>query len=208
MVAGKISPMIRKAEKAMRRLEPNNGNVEVDEAYVFGHRLGKTGRATDEGRAIVVAAVEDHGASAGRVRLRRVFNASATTLTGFIADHVEKGSTIITDGWAGYFKVGENGYKHVIREGETSKDVTEQLPHVHRVFSNLKAWLIGTHHGVSPKHLQTYLNEFTFRFNRRFNPMAAFHRMLGIATDVEGPTYRGLYRAGTDFGWTHRNPEE
>ena len=189
--------------------EKLSGDVQVDETFVFGHRLGATGRALPEGKALVVAAIEDHGASAGRVRLRRIMNANAPALTAFVEDHVEKaGSTIITDGWAGYFKLDRDGWKHVIREGENSRAVAEQLVHVHRVFSNLKAWLIGTHHGVSPKHLQAYLNEYTFRFNRRFNPMAAFHRVLGIASGVGGPMYHGLYRAGTELGWTHKNPEE
>ena len=70
----------------------------------------------------------------------------------------------------------------------------EYLPIIHLAFSNLKAWLQGTHHGaVSPKHLQTYLNEFTFRFNRRFYPFNAFRSLLGIGSNGEGPTYDGLY---------------
>ena len=73
-------------------------------------------------------------------------------------------------------------------------DVAEEyLPIVHLVFSNLKSWLQGTHHGVSPQHLQAYLNEFTFRFNRRLYPFNAFRSLLGIAGDAEAPTYDGLY---------------
>ncbi len=67
------------------------------------------------------------------------------------------------------------------------------FPHIHRVFGNLKAWLIGTHHGVSKKHIQTYLNEYVFRFNRRFNPMLSFNSMLGIAVENEAMTYEELY---------------
>jgi hypothetical protein len=69
----------------------------------------------------------------------------------------------------------------------------EYLPIVHLVFSNLKTWLTGTHHGVSTQHLQAYLNEFTFRFNRRFYPFNAFRSLLGIASDATAPTYAQLY---------------
>ena len=69
------------------------------------------------------------------------------------------------------------------------------LPIVHLVFSNLKTWLRGIHHGVSEQHLQAYLNEFTFRFNRRFYPFNAFRSLLGIAGDVSAPTYAELYSA-------------
>jgi hypothetical protein len=69
----------------------------------------------------------------------------------------------------------------------------EYLPIVHLVFSNLKSWLRGCHHGVSPQHLQAYLNEFTFRFNRRFYPFNAFRSLLGIGMGNESPTYDELY---------------
>ncbi len=81
------------------------------------------------------------------------------------------------------------------------------LAHMHRVFSNLKVWLLGTHHGVSPQHLQAYLNEYTFRFNRRGTPMAAFQTVLGLIGTRLGPTYAGLY--GVKKGkktWVHPNP--
>ncbi len=73
------------------------------------------------------------------------------------------------------------------------------LPIVHLVFSNLKTWLGGIHHGVSPKHLQAYLNEFVFRFNRCHYPFNAFRSLIGIAGKAEAPTYAGLYRGD----WRH-----
>ena len=81
------------------------------------------------------------------------------------------------------------------------------MPHVHRIISNLKTWLLGTHHGrIDPKHLQAYLNEFTFRFNRRFWREPAIERALALAVQTEDrPTYRSLYGAGTDAGWNHPN---
>ena len=90
------------------------------------------------------------------------------------------------------------GYDHesVVLHGDTEK-VEKSLPMIHLAFSNLKAWLLGTHHGVSAQHLPAYLNEFVFRFNRRFYPMTAFASVLGIATRVTAPTYDEFY-AGED----------
>lgn len=114
---------------------------------------------------------------------------------GFVEAAVEPGAMVITDAWGGYNGLAALGYQHlpVVEAGQP--DVAEEyLPIVHLVFSNLKAWLAGTHHGaISHKHLQTYLNEFTFRFNRRFYPFNAFRSLLGIGTNGEGPTYDGLY---------------
>ncbi len=78
---------------------------------------------------------------------------------------------------------------------------------MHHVFGNLKAWLIGTHHGVSPQHLPAYLNEYVFRFNRRQTPMAAFQTALGLIEERPGPTYRGLTGIKKGTGeYTHPNP--
>ena len=114
---------------------------------------------------------------------------------------VEPGAMVITDGAPGYSTLAKLGYQHLpVVEGNDPKVAEEFLPIVHLVFSNLKAWLGGTHHGaISHKHLQTYLNEFTFRFNRRFYPFNAFRSLLGIGTNGEGPTYDGIYE-GT---WKH-----
>jgi len=182
------------------------GTVEVDETFISAGRVRKVRAGRGSGKPIVVAAVEVHGPYAGRVRLRRINDASEEELASFIADHVQLDSTVITDGWMGYANVGNYGYRHIVREGETSVDVAEQMMHIHRVFSNLKAWIIGTHHGVSSKHLQAYLNEFAFRYNRRGNPMAAFLAALQIGSKVEGPEYEQLYGVGELQGWIHPNP--
>ena len=185
--------------------EPLTGTVEADETFIGGKRAGKPGRSRARGKYLVVAAVEVRGASAGRVRLRRIRSESAAQLGKFLNAHVRLGSAVRTDGLQSY-KQATQGYRHVVVTGETSVAVAKKLPHVHRVFSNLKAWLNGTHHGVSGKHLQAYLNEFTFRFNRRKTPMAAFNAVLRIGTRVPGPTYRQVYRAGRKDGWRHPNP--
>jgi hypothetical protein len=101
-----------------------------------------------------------------------------------------------SDDWSGYARLGERGYSHTAVAERGDMQVAETfLPIIHLVFSNLKTWLRGIHHGVSPQHLQAYLNEFTFRFNRRFYPFNAFRSLLGIAGDVTAPTYADLYAA-------------
>jgi transposase-like protein len=171
------------------------GTIEVDETYVGGPTTGgKRGRGTE--KAIVVIAVERIKDHAGRVRLRHIEDVTGTSLIGFIKDMAEKESTIITDDFPSYTNVNRYGYKH---------RVEEDLPLAHLVASNLKTWIKGIFHGVSEKHLQAYLNEFTFRFNRRKTPMAAFQTLLGLSSKVEEwPTYEELYSGE----WEHPNPEE
>jgi len=169
------------------------GKVEVDETYVGGPTTGgKRGRGTE--KAIVIIAVERKGEHAGRVRLRHIEDVTGLSLIGFIKDVVEKGSTIITDEFPSYTGITKQGYRH---------KVEEDLRLAHLVASNLKTWIKGIFHGVSEKHLQAYLNEFTFRFNRRKTPMAAFQTILGLTSKVEDwPTYESLYSGE----WEHPNP--
>ena len=106
----------------------------------------------------------------------------------------------VTDDWSGYASLRKRGFDHHAIAECGDPEVAEQfMPMIHLVFSNLKTWLNGIHHGVSAKHLQAYLNEFTFRFNRRFYPFNAFRSLLGIAGGVEAPTYTDLYSGA----WTH-----
>ena len=140
------------------------------------------------------------GIVAGRLRLAVAPNREQATLSGFVAENVARGSVVKTDGWNGYDPLLSMGYVHqaVVIDGDAAL-VEKHLPMIHIVFGNLDAWLLGTHHGVSKKHLQAYLNEFSFRFNRRFWPTAAFDAVLGIGARVAGPTYAGIYE-GT---WQH-----
>ena len=134
------------------------------------------------------------GRYAGRVRLAVVLDRSAESLCGFVESTVAPGSLIVTDDWSGYAGLGKRGYEHFAVAECGDPEVAEQyLPIIHLVFANLKTWLIGIHHGVSHQHLQAYLNEFTFRFNRRFYPFNAFRSLLGIAGDTSAPTYAELY---------------
>jgi transposase-like protein len=142
------------------------GTVEVDEVYIGGEKPGKRGRGA-AGKCLVVIAAEKDGGRTGRIRLRRVLDASAKSLHGAITEAVEPGSAVQTDGWQAYGGLGELGYLHeAIRS--TDEVGEHPLPHCHRVASLLQRWLLGTHQGaVRPSHLDYYLDEYTFRFNRR-----------------------------------------
>jgi transposase-like protein len=180
-------------------------HVEVDEAYVGGRTRGKGRGVTD--KVLVASAVEVRqrkpgtkldkrkaGRYAGRVRIAVVTDRSADSLCSFVESAVAPGARIVTDEWSGYASLGQRGYTHLAVPERGDPQVAEAfLPIVHLVFSNLKTWLNGTHHGVSHQHLQAYLNEFTFRFNRRFYPFNAFRSLLGIAGDATAPTYAELY---------------
>ena len=173
-----------------------SGLVEVDETYIGGERPGKTGRGA-ENKVIVIGAVDIRGEYANRVRLKVIPNVTKTTLAAFIEENILEGSTVRTDDWVGYSGLEKAGYRHVV--------AADEMIHIHRVFSNLKTWLLGTHHGaVRKQHLQAYLNEFTFRFNRRNTPMAAFQTVLGLTKERLGPTYKGLYGvAKGELAWVH-----
>ena len=171
--------------------EKLRGKVEVDDAYVGGKEEDVVGRQV-ETKTPVAVAVEVRGRASGRVRLHALSDVSAGSLVPFVKGAVEPGSTIHTDGWSGYAGLKKAGYKHRVRPMKGANDPSKVLPHAHRAVSNLKAWLLGTHHGVSPKHLQPYLAEFAFRFNRRRTPMAAFQTLLGIGSQVATVTYKML----------------
>ena len=182
-------------------------HVEADETWIGGRTRGE-GRGVHH-KSLVAAAVEVRqrkpgtklnprrsGRYAGRVRLAVVPDRSARALGGFVKTVVVPGARIITDDWSGYAGLTKHGFNHVAIAERGDPQVAEEfMPIVHLVFSNLKTWLRGIHHGVSPQHLQTYLNEFTFRFNRRFYPFNAFRSLLGIAGGVTAPTYAQLYSA-------------
>ena len=149
-------------------------------------------------KALVVIAAQEDGPGIGRIRMRQIIDASAESLMPFVRDSVVLGSVVHTDGWAGHLPLKAEGYEHdvTVLRGKR-KTASELLPRVHRVVSLLKRWLLGTHQGAaSRKHLDYYLDEFAFRFNRRRTPMAAFQTLLGLATGVHGPTsYDMLYRS-------------
>ena len=162
---------LHKLRRAMVR--PNrdrlHGCVEVDESYVGGPEAGVRGRETVN-KAIVAIAVEIGSANPmGRVRLRHVPDVSAPSLVGFVTDVIDPGTAIHTDGWPSYGSLNSLGFAHSITVQSASKEPAHVLmPAAHRVASLLKRWLLGTlQGGISVQHLPYYLDEFTFRFNRR-----------------------------------------
>ena len=112
-------------------------------------------------------------------------------MTPFLTTSVAAGAIVHTDGWAGYSGLRAAGYDHQPHKQRARfPDREWVLPRAHRALSNLKTWLQGTHHGVSPKHLQVYLDEFVFRHNRRRTPLAGFQTLLGLGAIHEPTTYR------------------
>ena len=190
--------MLQKLRRAMVRPGRDllTGRVEVDECYIGGEEEGLPGRLNLEKALVVVAAQED-GPGIGRIRMRQIVDASAASLVPFIQDSVEPGSVVRTDGWRGYLPLENNGYKHdVTIVTRKKKTPSELLPRVHQVVSLLKRWLMGTHQGaVSQKHLDYYLDEFTFRFNRRRskNRGKLFFRLAQQAVAVDPVTYYRIY---------------
>ena len=144
-----------------------------------------------------MAAVEIRGRGSGRVRLGVVEDVSGSSLGGFVEGAVEPGSVVFTDGWMGYVALRKKGYDHQPNTQGAAENAAKILPRVHRIVSNPKTWLMGTHHGVGRKHLPHYLNEFVFRFNWRRTPMAAFQTLLGVTGQLAPTTYKMLYRGAS-----------
>lgn len=189
---------LHKLRRAMVRpgRERLAGHVEVDETYWGAGVEGKRGRHLEK-RALIVIAVEQVGQRGfGRIRMRRVPDASADSLQAFIEEAVELGSVVHTDAWLGYERVGKRGYRHRITFLAGRKESpSDLLPRVHRVASLLKRWLLGTHQGaVSLNHLDYYLDEFTFRFNRRTSRHRGnlFYRLVQQAVAVDAVPYKQL----------------
>jgi transposase-like protein len=180
---------LHKFRRAMVRpgREKLSGLVEVDETYVGGPKSGKRGRGAG-GKALVMIAVEDKDELGfGRIRLGRVVDASGNSLTRFIEDNIETGSTVRTDGWKGYKGISEKCYDHIV-QFETGEVGEEMLPLVHRIASLMKRWLMGTYQGaVREQHLDYYLDEYTFRFNRRTSGSRGklFYRLVQQAMLVD-----------------------
>jgi transposase-like protein len=173
-----------------------SGRVEVDESFVGGVG-GPRGRSTTK-KALIVVAVEQVGDGIGRIRMRRIPDASADSLDAFVKAAVAPDSIVHTDGWHGYNGLKVAGYRHQITLLRGHHELaSKQLPRVHRVVSLLKRWLLGTHQGaVNAAHLDFYLDEFTFRFNRRTSRHRGqlFFRLAQQALAVEPAPYASLVK--------------
>jgi len=179
-----------------------NGLVEVDETYVGGVESGVYGRKVSE-KSLVAMAVEVRSGRIGRIRLNCLEAVTRPQLHGFLRACVAPGSTIHTDGFRAYRTLEKWGFEHQVSNliaSEEKDAATKQLPHVHRVASLLKRWLLGTHQGATKhRHLPYYLDEFTFRFNRRTSRSRGklFWRLLQQAVEIEPTYYRDIV-GGTD----------
>jgi len=168
------------------------GTVEVDETYWGSEEEGVIGRQTER-KALIIVAVEKDGDGIGRIRMRRIPDLTRTSLHGFIADAIELGSTVCTDGLNAYREL--EGYPHDRQIQNRQPEGEYVMPQVHRVVSLMKRWLLGTHQGaVRHEHLDYYLDEFTFRFNRRTSASRGklFYRLLQQAVQIEPVPYKRL----------------
>lgn len=176
-----------------------SGKVEVDEIIVGGRHTGKGtgGLHLGKSKSLAAVATEIRGEGIGRIRLQRIRDTSARTLEGFVQGAVARGAEVITDGRWGYNGLGILGYipRCVVLSRKGQKSPAVLLPRVHRIASLLKRWLLGIHHGrVSKKHLDYYLDEFTFRFNRRMSSHRGmlFYRLLQQAVIINPTLHRNL----------------
>ena len=180
---------MHKLRRAMVRPERESlsGKVQADESYIGGARPGKRGRGAG-GKALVVVMVELKEDKIGRIRLRRVPDATGTSLEEIVKKNVAPGSIIQTDGWRGYGRLSDLGYVHEVVRKDASVG-TNLLPKANRVAALLKRWLLGTYQGrMEFYNLDYYLDEYTFRFNRRTSRSRGklFYRLVQQAVMV-GP---------------------
>ena len=190
---------LRKLRSVMIRTgrERLTGRVEVDEAYVGGQKEGARGRGAEGKTAVLVAVEGEAKKKLGRVRFRCVEAIDRESVELFVGDYVEPGAMVVTDGLSVYESLKAAGFDHhphvIATGGETARS---ELDHVHLVISLLKRWLGGTHQGaVTPAHLQAYLDEFAFRFNRRLSQHRGnlCYRLMQQAVTVRPSAVKALY---------------
>ena len=173
------------------------GKVEIDETMIGGEQHGgKRGRGAENKHIIVIAVEITDPKGFGRVRMQQIDSASSENLTSFITKNISPGTEIRTDSWRGYSGLETHGYSHKkINVSESGDPAHVSLPGVHRIASLLKRWLLGTHQGsVSSKHLAYFLDEYTFRFNRRTSTSRGmlFYRLMQQAVQIRAVTYKEL----------------
>jgi len=172
-----------------------SGTIQVDETYIGGKKPGKRGRGA-EGKTLVLIAAQEDGKITGRIRLKQIADASGKSLEEAVEETVEPGAVVKTDDWNGYNGLKSIGYRHrIVRKTATTGD--NLLPLCHREASLIKRWLAGTHQeAVSHEHLGYYLDEYTFRFNRRTSRYRGklFYRLLQNAVVLDAVTYQEIVK--------------
>ena len=174
-----------------------HGSVEVDETYVGGKEIGgKRGRGASKKEIVVIAVEVLHPKGFGRIRMRRIADVASDSLVPFICDVVEPGAKVLTDGWSGYNGLTKHSYIHSRTVLSNSEDPAHvAMPAVHQIASLLKRWLLGIHQGaIRGKYLEYYLDEYTFRFNRRTSKSRGmlFYRLMQQAVATAPVSYRQL----------------
>lgn len=187
-----ILQKLRRAMVAPER-ELLKGEVEIDEFFLGGREEGLKGGRQRGKKALIGIAIEVRGHGSGRLRLRVLPDASGPTLLSFTQATTTTGAIVHTDGLQSYRVLSKHGYEHRRHPKQTAAP-DQLLPRAHRATSNLKAWMHGTHRGVSDEHLQVYLDEYVFRHNRRSTPMAAFQTLLGLGALHNPTTYQQITR--------------
>jgi len=188
--------LLHKLRRAMVRpgRDRLRGVVEVDETYWGGEEEGMIGRKT-EAKSLIIVAAEEDGHGIGRIRLRHIQELTRASLHGFIAEAIEPASTVRTDGLPAYLEL--TGYTHDRQVQRNQPEGEHLMPRVHRVVSLLKRWMLGTHQGaIGAAHLDYYLDEFTFRFNRRKSSSRGklFYRLAQQAVQVQPVPFAGLLK--------------
>ena len=192
---------LQKLRRAMVRpsWDRLGGKVEVGETYLGGVEAGRSRRHMGS-KALVAIAAQINGKGIGRIHLRRIPDASANPLVAFVKHAVKPGSVIITDGWEAYAGLKQEGFEHRPRVISTSSNTASVLlPRVHRVAALFNRWLLGSHQGaLSRERLDSYLDEFTFRFNRRNSKARGmlFYRLLQQAVDTDPHPLKELIHGG------------
>ena len=164
------------------------GLVEMDESYVGGKKkAGSAGRCNWARTPVAVMAERTEAGGLGAVAMSVILDASARSLEAAASASIDSAATVVTDGWAGYNFLAASDYKHVREVQGAPEAASEVLPWVHTVISNFKRWILDIFHGVSRKHLQSYLNEYCYRLNRRHARGDLFRRLLNRCCRYFGP---------------------
>lgn len=174
---------------ASSQMFPLSGDAEADETFIGGRRPGKRGRGA-AGKIPVAAIVETDGKTMGRAYLETIDAATTEHLTSFLSRHLSPGVKVTTDGFLAYGFLSAN-FQHVPRV-RSKRDDEDTLPKVHILIANLKMWLRGTYNCLPSKHLQHYLDEFIFRFNRRWKLESIFDKLLSRCIVIHSFTYAEL----------------
>ena len=186
--------ILQKLRRAMVAPERQllGGEVEIDEFFLGGHEDHLKGGRQHGKKTLCGATIEVRGDGSGRLRLGVLANSQAKTLEAFTKATTAPGTIVHTDGLFSYNGLGRLGYEHRPRKVASVAGDEQLLPRAHRAISNLKAWMHGTHRGVSDEHLPVYLDEYVFRHNRRSTPMAAFQTLLGLGALYAPETYEQI----------------